>query len=1177
MYRDVSLEDRYAATGGTVLLSGVQALVRATLDQRRRDRELGLRTAAYVSGYQGSPLGGVEREMGRAAAERDRLDVVFQPGVNEELAATAVAGTQLLGELDRRRVDGVTGWWFGKAPGLDRAADAIRHANVSGTAPLGGAVAWIGDDPSAKSSSVPSSSEPLCRSLHLPVLAPGTVQEVLDFSLHAAALSRHAGTWAAVKVVADIADATATVELGTRTPGFAPRPAFSPATMLPPTNLVAEHDLLAERLAHACAYAREARLNRVVVAPRRARMAVVAAGMGFQSVLRAVDDLGLDCEALGLRLVCLGMPWPLDRAELRELLGGVETVLVVEDKLAFVETLIKEALYRTPDAPLVLGKEDADGRELLSSRSALGADDVARGLGRLLPADALSDRARARLALLDRPAEPPAVPRRTPYFCSGCPHTTSTRADADQLVGAGIGCHIMVALEAGRDGVRGHLLGMPQMGGEGAQWLGLAPFTDDEHFVQNLGDGTFFHSGSLAIRAAIAAGATMTFRLLHNDVVAMTGGQTPQGQMDIPALTRWLELEGVRRTIITTPEPDGYRGVRLAANATVRPREELDEAQRELAAAGGVTVLLHDDQCATEKRRLRKRGKLPAPAQRVVIDERVCEGCGDCGDTSSCLSVQPVQTEFGRKTRIHQSSCNQDFSCTDGDCPSFLLVTPGASTRHEPPAPPACEAPVPRVGADVTIRMPGVGGTGVVTLSQILEMAAHIEGRHTAGVEQIGLAQKGGPVLSDIRISARPIAGQLRATAGSVDVLLGLDPLGAAAPETLLVCDPARTRAVVNTGETPTAAMVTDPRVPFTHAARAVGRVRTGVAELHTVDALALSARLFDDHMPANMLVVGAAFQHGLLPLGEHAIERAIALNGAAVETNLAAFRWGRAAAAHPAAVASLLAPPQAPAPVVHRDLRALLDAQGVTGELRRLLDLRAAELTAYQDVTLAADYVRDVLRVAAVERTRVPGSTSVAEAYARHLHKLLAPKDEYEVARLHAASAERFEDAEKVELLLHPPVLRALGMRRKLHVDGRWGYPAMRLLAHGKRLRGTTFDPFGRTGIRRLERALPGEYRDLVDAALASLRPDTVGSVTAVVELPDLIRGYEDIKLRGVDAFRARAEELLTALAAPPASAGSAALPIVRHRPPRRPSGTHASAPPRPGRGSAAARPARG
>lgn len=1177
MYRDVSLEDRYAATGGTVLLSGVQALVRATLDQRRHDRAVGLRTAAYVSGYQGSPLGGVEREMGRAAAQRDELGVVFQPSVNEELAATAVAGTQLLGELDRRRVDGVTGWWFGKAPGLDRAADAIRHANVSGTAPLGGAVAWIGDDPSAKSSSVPSSSEPLCRSLYLPVLAPGTVQEVLDFSLHAAALSRHAGSWAAVKVVADIADATATVELGTRPPALAPRPAFSPATMLPPTNLVAEHDLVTERLARASAYAREAQLNRVVVAPRRARMAVVAAGMSFQAVLRAVDDLGLDCETLGLRLVRLGMPWPLDRAELRELLGGVETVLVVEDKLPFVETLVKEALYRTPAAPLVLGKEDADGRELLSPRSALGADDVARALGRLLPADALPDRALARLALLDRPAEAPAVPRRTPYFCSGCPHTTSTRADADQLVGAGIGCHIMVALESGRDGVRGHLLGMPQMGGEGAQWLGLAPFTDDEHFVQNLGDGTFFHSGSLAIRAAIAAGATMTFRLLHNDVVAMTGGQTPQGQMDIPALTRWLELEGVRRTIITTPERDGYRGVKLAANASVRPRDELDAVQRELEAEGGVTVLLHDDQCATEKRRLRKRGKLPSPAQRVVIDERVCEGCGDCGDTSSCLSVQPVQTEFGRKTRIHQSSCNQDFSCTDGDCPSFLLVTPGATARRETPAPPACDPPVPRVGADVTIRMPGVGGTGVVTLSQILEMAAHIEGRHTAGVEQIGLAQKGGPVLSDIRISERPIAGQLRATAASVDVLLGLDPLGAAAPETLLVCDPARTRAVVNTGETPTAAMVTDPRVPFSHASRALARVRDAVAELHDIDALALSARLFDDHMPANMLVVGAAFQHGLLPLGEHAIERAIALNGAAVETNLAAFRWGRAAAAHPAAVASLLGRGPISTPVVHRDVRALLDAQGVTGELRRLLDVRAAELTAYQDVTLAADYVREVLRVAAVERARVPGSTSVAEAYARGLHKLLAPKDEYEVARLHAASAERFERAARVELLLHPPVLRSLGMRRKLHVNGRLGYPAMRLLARGKRLRGTALDPFGRTAIRRLERALPGEYRDLVDTALASLRPDTVGTVTAIAELPDLIRGYEEIKLRGVEAFRARAAELLTALAAPSASAGSAALPIVRHRPPRRPSGTRASASPPRDRDSGAARPARG
>lgn len=1158
MYRDVSLEDKYAATAGVVLLSGVQALARVALDQRRLDRARGLDTAAFVSGYQGSPLGGVEKEMDRARAERDELGVVFRAGVNEELAATAVGGTQLLGQLAGRRHDGVTGYWFGKSPGLDRAADAIRHANVSGTAPLGGAVAWVGDDPSAKSSSVPSSCEPLCRSLMLPVLAPGTVQETLELGLHAVALSRHAGTWAALKIVADIADATATVDVGeprAAIPDLPPRPDFTPATMLPPTNLVAEHDLMADRLARATDYARFAQLNRVVVDPRGARTAIVAAGMGFQAVLRAVEDLGLDCDALGLRLVRLGMPWPLDRAELRRLLAGVETVLVVEDKLPFVETLVKEALYRAPEAPLVLGKEDAGGRELLSPRSALTADDVARALARIIPADRLGAEARARLALLERAAAAPvAAPmaRRTPYFCSGCPHNTSTRAEPDQLVGVGIGCHIMVVLDAvSHPPRRGRLLGMPQMGGEGAQWLGLVPFADERHFIQNLGDGTFFHSGSLAIRAAIAAEADMTFRLLHNDVVAMTGGQTPQGQMDIPAITRWLETEGVRRTVITTPEPDGYRGAALAGNASVRHRDDLAEVQRELEALGGVTVLLHDDQCATEKRRLRKRGRLPAPAQRVVVNERVCEGCGDCGDTSSCLSVQPVETEFGRKTRIHQSSCNQDFSCTQGDCPSFLMVTPGdAGAAPAPPEPPAVAAPTVVVGADVTVRMPGVGGTGVVTISSILEMAAHIDGRHAAGLEQIGLAQKGGPVLSDLRISSSPITGQLRATAGSVDVLLGLDALGAAAAETLAVCDPARTRAVLNTADVPTAAMVTDARVPFSHADRAVRRVREVTRELHPLDALALSERLFADHMPANMVVVGAAFQHGLLPLSELAIERAIAINGAAVETNLTAFRWGRAAAADPERAAALLAPPVPPAPEVAPALAALLDEHGVTGELRRVLDVRAAELTAYQDAALARTYLRDVLHVAAAEHART-GGTAVAEAYARGLHKLLAPKDEYEVARLHLDAAERARVAEtygadaKVEVLLHPPVLRALGMKRKLHLDGRWTYPALRALARGKRLRGTKLDPFARTEVRRTERALPGEYRALVDVALDHLTPDTAARVAEIAALPDLIRGYEEIKLRGVAAFRARAEELLGELDAPAQPATT--LPIVR------------------------------
>jgi indolepyruvate ferredoxin oxidoreductase len=1132
---DVSLEDKYAADSGPALMSGIQALVRVTLDQRRLDRRRGLDTAVFVSGYPGSPLGGLDQELRRAAKHLDPAGVVFQPGLNEELAATAVAGTQLLGQLDGRRHDGVTGIWFGKSPGFDRAADAIRHGTLSGTAPLGGAVAWIGDDPSAKSSTVPSSSEQMCRSLHMPLLAPGTPADVVSLGLHAVALSRHAGLWCGMKLVADTADGSAIVALDgilDAIPQLPAREDVAPPILLAPSNLEAEHDLMTRRLARAKEYARIAGLNRIAFEPRRPRVAAVAAGMGYQALLRALDGLGVDeeaLEALGLRLVALGMPWPLDRDDVRALVGGVETVLVVEDKLAFVEAQLKELLYREPDAPLVLGKEDADGAPLLSGRSALTADDVAVALVRVLGEDALPQGARPPAS--NGAVELEALPARTPYFCSGCPHNVSTRAASDQLVGVGIGCHTLVAIDGGDR--RGQLVGMTQMGGEGAQWLGLAPFTDDVHFIQNVGDGTFHHSGSLAIRAATAASARITYKLLYNDAIAMTGGQRAPGRLDVPDMTRWLALEGVRQIVVTTPEPERYRDVALDPIATVRHRDELQEAQRELAAVDGVTVLIHDDRCATEKRRLRKRGKLEAPAERVWINERVCEGCGDCGEQSSCLSVQPVETEFGRKTQIHQSSCNQDFTCLKGDCPSFLLVTPngGAKKRRAPAVPVELPDPEPRVARDALVRMPGVGGTGVVTVSAILQMAAHLDGRFAAGLEQIGLAQKGGPVISDVRIADAPVEGQVRAPAAGVDALLVLDVLAAAAPATLATADPERTVAVVNTAAVPTAHMVVDPTAALPTARPAIRRIEGATREAAFVDAEGLAEQLFADHMPANMLLVGAAFQHGCLPASAAAIERAIELNGAAVETNLAAFRWGRAWIADPGAVEAALAPRATEPEQPDARAAAIVEGVGADGELRRLLEVRVPELIAYQDAAYARGYADDVGRVLAVERERT-GGTQIAEAYARGLFKLLAYKDEYEVARLHLDAAERArrEDAfgadAKVRILLHPPLLRAMGLERKLKL-GPWVLPLLRALRASRRLRGTALDPFGRARVRRVERELIDEYRALIDEAVADLDADNANVVRELAELPDVIRGYEEVKLRNVERFRARAREL--------------------------------------------------
>ncbi len=699
----------------------------------------------------------------------------------------------------------------------------------------------------------------------------------------------------------------------------------------------------------------------------------------------------------------------------------------------------------------------------------------------------------------------------------------------------------MVAIDDKTSDRRGHLLGMPQMGGEGAQWLGLAPFTDDAHFTQNLGDGTFHHSGSLAIRAAVAAGVDMTYRLLYNDAVAMTGGQRAEGRLNVPDLTRWLTLEGVRQVVVTTPDPDDYRDVALAPGTTVRHRDELQAVVRELEAVPGVTVLIHDDRCATEERRLRKRGQLPTPADRVVINERVCEGCGDCGEQSTCLSVQPVETEHGRKTRIDQSSCNHDRSCLKGDCPSFLLVTPrdGVSAPTPPPLPVALTEPARRFGDEVLVRMAGIGGTGVVTVSQVLQMAAHLEGRHAAGLEQIGLAQKGGPVLSDVRFSSTAIRGQLRASGGAADVVLGFDLLGAAAPATLAVGDPDRTVAVLAAAPTPTALMVTDPSAPAAQEARALRRIRAatdGEAAL-VLDPAALCGRLFGNTLAANMLLVGAAFQHGCLPLGAEAIERAIELNGTAVEPTLAAFRWGRAAVIDPDAVAAALAPPPVPEPPADPRADALLAGLALDGELGRRVELRVRELVAYQNARYARRYLAAVQRVAARER-EATGGAAVAEAFAIGLFKLMAYKDEYEVARLHLDPVERarvaaeFGADAKVELMLHPPLLRSLGLERKLRL-GRGALPAMRGLKAARRLRGTPLDPFGRAAVRRLERELIGEYEALVDRALARLTPATSAQVVTLAALPDLVRGYEQIKLANVETFRARAAEALTALEA--------------------------------------------
>jgi indolepyruvate ferredoxin oxidoreductase len=1175
------LDDRYTAVDGEVLLGGIQALVRLMIEQRRLDAARGLNTGMYVSGYPGSPLGGLDKEIARARNHLQPLGIEFEPGVNEELAATAVAGTQLVAELPAHTRDGVTGFWYGKAPGLDRAADAIRHGNVSGTAHLGGAVALIGDDPICKSSTLPSSCEPMAESLMLPLLTPGSVSEIVELGLHAVAMSRAAGLWTAMKIVSDVADTSAVVRL--RDPGTLEIPLppadsrGGPPVLLGLSSVAAEHDLMSRRLDLAREYGRQHGLNRVVFEPDRPRTALVAPGPAFATLRRALSQLAIgdaELEQMGIRLVKLGLVWPLHGDDVRAFAAGVDELIVVEDKRPFVERQLRDLLYGVSDPPRVLGKRDADGRELIALSGTVDADQVARALARAfgdrLPEHCAERVADARQRVRAGAQLPPLPIARTPFFCSGCPHNLSTRTPADQLVGAGIGCHSLIWVDG--PGRRGQILGAPQMGGEGAQWLGMAPFTADRHYVQNMGDGTFHHSGSLAIRAAVAAGSQITFRLLYNDAIAMTGGQAAPGRMGVPELTHWLQTEGVKRVIITTEDVASFDGAALAPGVDVRDRAKLQDALVELEQVDGVTVLIHTDRCATEERRLRKRGKLPTPAQRVWINERVCEGCGDCGDKSSCLSVIPVATEFGRKTRIHQSSCTQDLACLDGDCPSFVVVTPAARDETPAPAPATPQPPNPLPepvcrfddAQHVVVRMPGVGGTGVVTVSQIVQMAALLQGRWSTGLDQTGLAQKGGPVISDVRLAPAADDGAPRAAGGEVDVLLGLELLGAVAPETLRTLDPARTIAVVNIHETATAAMISDVQQPELPLADCVARVQAATVadEALFVDAGALAESLFGDHMPANVMMLGAAYQHGCLPLDASAIERAIELNGAAVERNLAAFAWGRSVAADPsgtlAAAATFAAaaatrpgtaPPAArpgsmPAPAIPaptalpRSVARRIDAGAPPAPLRALLWGRAADLCAYQDTAYARRYVDDVLEVLGSElRAGAPGRTPVTEAYARSLYKLMAYKDEYEVARLHLDAVQQARrDAEfgpgaKVEVMLHPPLLRSLGLDRKLGLPQAAARPLFTGLRAGRRLRGTALDPFGATELRRLERDLIDEHRALTRRALTHLNEANADAVAEIAGLADLIRGYEQVKLRAVERYRAAATDQLGAL----------------------------------------------
>lgn len=1141
--RDVSLDDRYTVGAAPVLLTGVQAIARALIEQHARDQARGHRSATFVSGYQGSPLGGLDSLLAGIPDLESAHSISLTPGVNEELAATAVWGSQQTLPRGARTVDGVVGVWYGKGPGLDRASDSVRHANLYGTDPRGGVVAFVGDDPACKSSTLPFVSDATLVALNIPFLYPRSAEEIVLHTLLAVELSRASGCWVAVKIVADVADGLWTldrsfdnVEIVVPELSWQGKPwTYTQRTISTPgESVLAEADLVGPRWAMVRAFLAANDLD-VSTAPSpgtTARFGVISAGASYDSTLQSLKDLGVDSlDDSILTALRIAAPFPVDPDRVRRFAAGLETILVVEEKGSVLESQIKDALYGIPEAPVVVGKRDQDGSPLIAADGELVADRLHRPLRRVLGK-----------AIAFKPAvQPPPTltllpTQRTPYFCSGCPHNRSTVVPEGAVSVAGIGCHALASVSArSADDVAG----WTQMGGEGAQWIGQSAYTDVAHIFQNVGDGTFFHSGQLAVQAAIAANVNITYKVLYNGAVAMTGAQDPQGGLAVPALTSKLTAEGVRRIIVCADEPERYRGVKLAKGAVVWPRERLDEAQRLLREVAGVTVLIYDQQCAANARRLRKRGSLPARTKRVVINEAVCEGCGDCGVKSNCLSVQPVDTELGRKTRIDQTSCNTDYSCLEGDCPSFVTLETaprrgrregrGATARRGVAEPPAVEevAVEPR---DINIFLAGIGGTGILTVNQLLATAAMHAGYLVDGLDQTGLSQKAGPVVSHLRLATSTHAPSNRLGTGSADLVLAFDLLVSADAKYAGYARADRTTVIASTSRTPTGDMVANPTIAYPADDVLLERLRTRSQRILQIDALRLAHRIFGSTTTANLLLVGMAVQSGSLPIPSASIEEAIALNGVAVEANVNAFRWGRALAVDPECIPK---EPPPPAPATSDAVTNLVATTPLTKETRRLVEHRSQELYRYQGVAVARRYVEQVANIWEAER-RVGDRTELSETFARQLFKLTAYKDEYEVARLltdpvfAAQTGGAIPGGYRQKYQLHPPVLRSLGMKRKLSL-GPWARPFLRMLAHGKVVRGTVLDPFGLAHVRRVERRLLAEYRDRMSALGDDLCAETYDRAVQVAQAPDMVRGYESVKLANVRLYEQYVHDLMS------------------------------------------------
>ncbi len=1183
LLENTSLDDKYTLETGHAFMTGTQAMIRLPMMQRQRDQAAGLNTAGYITGYRGSPLGGVDLTAQKARKYLEAKHVKFHPGMNEDLAATTVWGTQQVNLFPGAKYDGVFGMWYGKGPGVDRCGDVFKHANMAGTSRHGGVLVMAGDDHAAKSSTTAHQSEHILKACGIPVLYPSSVQEYLDYGLHGWAMSRYTGLWVSMKCVTDLVESGASVDLDPNRvqiviPTDFQLPPSGLNIRLPDTVLDQEARMNHFKWYAALAYARANKLNRIIWDSPNARIGIVTAGKSYLDTRQALADLGIDenvARDIGIRLYKIGMTWPLEAEGVHEFARGLDEILVVEEKRQILEYQLKEELYNWDEAkrPRVVGKFDetgewsgkpgsGHGEWLLPATYELNPAQIARAIAsritKYFAGHPVEQRIKERVAYLEAKESvlkvaTKADPQkdRVPHFCSGCPHNTSTKVPEGSRALAGIGCHYMVLWMDRETSTFTH------MGAEGTTWIGAAPFTEEQHVFTNLGDGTYFHSGLLAIRASVAGKVNMTYKILYNDAVAMTGGQQVDGPLDPAMISRQIAAEGVNPIIVVTDEPDKYpEDTNWAPGVTIRHRSELDAVQRELREVKGISAMIYDQTCASEKRRRRKKNEYPDPAKRAVINEAVCEGCGDCSVQSNCLSVEPLETELGRKRQINQSSCNKDFSCVNGFCPSFVTVEGGKLKKPKKAAAKTAQSegmpeqalpqPVlPTIDQPYGVVVTGIGGTGVVTVGQILAMAAHLEGKGCAVLDMTGLAQKGGAVTSHVRLANRPEdIFSTRVGTGAADVVIGCDLIVTASRDTLSRMGEGRTHAAVNSTGSPTAAFVRNPdwQYPGESAERDV-RAACGSANVDVFDAGTIATALMGDSIATNMFMLGYAWQKGWIPLSEGAIMKAVELNGVSIEFNKGAYNWGRMAAHDLAAVEKLARANSTVAQVIEFKRAPVLDD---------VIAKRVALLTAYQDAAYAAQYKELVEQVRAAEAKLGDAAKGMklTEAVARYYYKLMAYKDEYEVARLHSDPAFKakiegmFEGKYQVKFHLAPPLLAKRDAKGHLIKQefGPWMMRAFGLLAKFKFLRGGAFDIFGYTAERKMERALIVEYRKTIAALLPKLTAENLSGLTAIASIPEDIRGYGHVKERHLHAARQKEARLLAEFDAAPAGSKEAA-----------------------------------